>query len=64
MSINTDFAEYTLYLSGNTDYTGHVIVSYMNVNGTICMDGWNDNSASVACKELGYTRGVAYNAVR
>lgn len=28
------------------------------------MDGWDDTDAHVACKELGYTQGFAYNAAR
>lgn len=36
----------------------------MGIEGSVCMDGWNDRDAHVACKELGFQRGLAYTAAR
>ncbi|WAR00399.1 C163B-like protein [Mya arenaria] len=57
-------SDYTLSLPIPGSYIGHLQVRYLNVSGSVCFDGWDDVDASVACRELGYRRGIAYNAAR
>ncbi|XP_067665056.1 scavenger receptor cysteine-rich type 1 protein M130-like [Haliotis asinina] len=51
---------FTWSLADGNNYTGEVNVIYMNMVGRICTDDWDDKDATVACKELGYTKGKAY----
>ncbi|XP_055956210.1 neurotrypsin [Patella vulgata] len=55
---------FTWNLGGGNNYTGEVIVNYLGTPGSICSDDWDDNDARVACRELGYRNGTAYNHVR
>ncbi|KAL4227837.1 scavenger receptor [Mactra antiquata] len=56
--------DYVISLEHSDSYSGNIIVTYMGINGSICMDEWDDNDAHVACKELGYNTGLAYTAAR
>ncbi|GFR64782.1 deleted in malignant brain tumors 1 protein, partial [Elysia marginata] len=40
--------------------TGVLQMTYLGVQGTICNDGWSDEDAAVACKQLGYSGGNSY----
>ncbi|XP_071095519.1 uncharacterized protein [Haliotis cracherodii] len=51
---------FTWSLADGNNYTGEVIVNYMNMVGRICTDDWDDKDATVACRELGYSKGYAY----
>ncbi|XP_046574468.1 LOW QUALITY PROTEIN: deleted in malignant brain tumors 1 protein-like [Haliotis rubra] len=42
------------------DYHGIVEVKKNGVWGRVCMQGWDDMDASVACRSLGFKGGVAY----
>ncbi|XP_050402747.2 scavenger receptor cysteine-rich type 1 protein M160 isoform X1 [Patella vulgata] len=55
---------FTWSLGGGNNYTGEVLVNYLGTTGRICSDDWDDNDARVACRELGYRNGTAYNHVR
>ncbi|KAK6179250.1 hypothetical protein SNE40_011654 [Patella caerulea] len=57
----TKHTNYTWSLGGGNTYSGEVIINYLGTNGSICSDDWDDNDASVACRELGYRHGTAYN---
>ena len=37
--------------------TGRVEMFYKGAWGTVCNKGWDDNSANVACKQIGYLAG-------
>ena len=39
-------------------------MNYMSIQGSICMDGWDDRDSSVACKEIGFEWGIAFSAAR
>ena len=57
------FLEYELSIDveGIEQYTGRLLITYANVTGRICgNDQWDDTAALVACRELGYTHGIAY----
>ncbi|KAK3098541.1 hypothetical protein FSP39_020457 [Pinctada imbricata] len=41
-------------------YFGDVILTYMNIPGRICQDGWDDKDAQVVCRQLNYVTGKAY----
>ncbi|VDI52977.1 deleted in malignant brain tumors 1 protein [Mytilus galloprovincialis] len=51
---------YTLRLAGGSSYTGQVNITYLGIEGRICIDGWNDKAARVVCHELGYPDGMSY----
>lgn len=58
-------AGYTkLSISEGNNYTGDILIEYMNITGRVCSDGWDDNDAMVACREMGYTGGEAYRHFR
>ena len=40
--------------------SGHVRIRRNGVTGRICSTYWDDNDAKVACKQLGYSNGMAY----
>ncbi|XP_052278291.1 scavenger receptor cysteine-rich type 1 protein M130-like isoform X2 [Dreissena polymorpha] len=63
-STGTVPTDYTLSLPSADSYIGHLTVTYLGIQGSVCFDGWGDREANVACQELGYSRGIAYNAVR
>ena len=56
--------DYTLSLGGISEYTGSLVLTYLDINGSVCIDGWDDGAAHVACRELGFNRGLAYRATR
>lgn len=45
---------------GQGDAFGPLIFTYLNIDGFICSDGWDDKDANVACRELGMDGGMAY----
>ncbi|XP_041374983.1 LOW QUALITY PROTEIN: deleted in malignant brain tumors 1 protein-like [Gigantopelta aegis] len=48
-------------LGGGNLYTGEVLVDFLNVTGRVCPDGWDQNDAHVACRELGFAKGSPYS---
>ena len=42
-------------------YYGSLEANKYGFWGPICPDGWNNTSATAACRQLGYIGGVAYN---
>nr|XP_022319040.1 uncharacterized protein LOC111121867 isoform X2 [Crassostrea virginica] len=46
-------------VNGETPYSGRVEIVKNGLRGTICDDGWSDNSAVVICRMLGYRGGQA-----
>ena len=41
-------------------HSGRVEVFINDHWGTVCDDSWSSNDARVVCRQLGYTRGIAY----
>ena len=41
--------------------SGIVVVTYLEVEGNICSDGWDHTDAGVFCKQQGFEFGSAYN---
>ena len=39
---------------------GSLVVEYNGLPGYICPDGWSDEAATVACREMGYAHGQMY----
>ena len=51
----------TIRLVGGSSHSeGRVEVLYNGVWGTICSDGWNNDSANVACRTLGFSGASAF----
>lgn len=45
---------------GSSDMTGRVAVKKYGVWGRVCSDFWDDNDATVACRQTGHMGGVSY----
>ena len=50
-------ADIRLYHSTN-ERKGIVEIMYQGVWGTVCDNGWDDNDATVVCKQLGFVSGI------
>ena len=42
-------------VNGTTPQEGRVEVCFNNTYGSICHDQWNDNDATVVCRDLGFS---------
>ena len=51
------FVDYTLNIEGRSNVSGSLDIKFLNISGRICADDWDDKDASVACRELGYSKG-------
>ena len=53
-------------VGGNSESDGRLEIFFNGEWSTICHDGWNSNNARVACRQLGFSDGIAitsaYNA--
>ena len=43
-------------VGGNDQFEGRLEVCRFESWGTVCDDGWDNNGANVACRQLGYSR--------
>ena len=46
-------------VDGTNEQEGRVEIMYQGIWGTICDDGWADIDATVVCRQLRYSHGVA-----
>ncbi|XP_033749618.1 deleted in malignant brain tumors 1 protein-like isoform X1 [Pecten maximus] len=57
-------SNYSLGIQGSSkarsSNSGSVELKFLNISGRICADDWDDNDATVVCRELGYSKGIAY----
>ncbi len=62
ITLNIFVLDYTITMkkTGNAKSSGKVVLNVTGIVGRICQDGWTNEDAQVACKELGYTLGEAY----
>lgn len=44
----------------SAQFHGYLEVHIEGIWGTVCSDGWDDQAANIACREMGYTGGAAY----
>ncbi|XP_052098351.1 deleted in malignant brain tumors 1 protein-like [Mytilus californianus] len=51
---------YTLDIEGRSNISGSLNINFLNITGRICADDWDDKDATVACRQLGYSKGSAY----
>ncbi|CAI9728058.1 deleted in malignant brain tumors 1 protein-like [Octopus vulgaris] len=51
-------------VAGKTSAEGRVEVFFNGKWGTVCDDGWNDDSALVVCRMLGYNGAIYYGKAR
>ncbi|KAL8570229.1 hypothetical protein ACOMHN_029929 [Nucella lapillus] len=49
-----------LSIAGPSSFTGRLVVTYDGVLGGVCGEGWNQQAADRACKDLGYNHGANY----
>lgn len=52
------FSEKKFYISDG--YHGSVIVEQYGMNGTVCMEDWDDSDANATCHMIGYKGGVVF----
>lgn len=52
--------EYTLGIAGSSNNSGSLELTYMNISGRICADDWDEKDATVACRQMGYVKGLPY----
>lgn len=49
--------DYSLGIRGSSNTSGSVELTFLNISGRICADDWDNNDATVACRELGHSMG-------
>ncbi len=54
-------AAYSFGFDPSTTRSGQVSVNHYDTTGRICSTFWTDTEASVFCKGLNYTKGIAYH---
>ena len=53
-----------IYLrGGNSSSYGYIYTTVYGLTAVYCADSWDDNDAQVACRELGYSHGLALKNV-
>ena len=52
------YSDYQVAVSGSSNTSGALELTFLNISGRICADGWDDADATVACRELGYMKGT------
>ncbi|XP_071128570.1 scavenger receptor cysteine-rich domain-containing protein DMBT1-like isoform X5 [Mytilus edulis] len=48
-------------IGGDSDKEGNVLLTYGDQTGTICDDLWDNDDATVICRMMGYSYGIATN---